>query len=105
MFCYACRTFTHGEGKAEKVFTERGYRNWKHAQDALKHHDNCIVHKNAVLSWESYKNGSSSCTLVDHYLDSNGGDYSTERNGTERNDGLNHGTERFLKLKLATYHC
>ena len=28
-----------------------------------------------------------------------GGDYSTERN-----DGLNHGTERFLKLKLATYH-
>ena len=27
------------------------------------------------------------------------------RNGTERNDGLNHGTERFLKLKLATYHC
>ena len=34
-----------------------------------------------------------------------GRDYSTERNGTERNDGLNHGTERFLKLKLATYHC
>ena len=34
-----------------------------------------------------------------------GGDYSTERNGTERNDGLNYGTERFLKLKLATYHC
>ena len=31
--------------------------------------------------------------------------YGTERNGTERNDGLNHGTERFLKLKLATYHC
>ena len=29
-----------------------------------------------------------------------GGDYSMERN-----DGLNHGTERFLKLKLATYHC
>ena len=27
------------------------------------------------------------------------------RNGTERNDGLNHGTERFLQLKLATYHC
>ena len=25
--------------------------------------------------------------------------------GTERNDGLNHGTEHFLKLKLATYHC
>ena len=37
--------------------------------------------------------------------DLTGGDYSTERNGTERNDGLNHGTERFLKLKLATYHC
>ena len=31
--------------------------------------------------------------------------YGTERNGTERNDGLNYGTERFLKLKLATYHC
>ena len=31
--------------------------------------------------------------------------YGTERNGTERNDGLNHGTERFLKLKLATYRC
>ena len=28
-----------------------------------------------------------------------------ERNGTKRNDGLNYGTERFLKLKLATYHC
>ena len=27
------------------------------------------------------------------------------RNGTERNDGLNHGTEHFHKLKLATYHC
>ena len=31
---------------------------------------------------------------------SSGGVYSTERN-----DGLNHGTERFLKLKLATYNC
>ena len=25
--------------------------------------------------------------------------------GTERIDELNHGTERFLKLKLATHHC
>ena len=24
---------------------------------------------------------------------------------TERNDRLNHGTECFLKLKLAAYHC
>ena len=39
------------------------------------------------------------------FLIYNGGDYSTEWNGTERNDGLNYGTERFLKLKLATYHC
>ena len=30
----------------------------------------------------------------------NGGVYSTERN-----DGLNYGTECFLKLKLAAYHC
>ena len=34
-----------------------------------------------------------------------GGVYSTERNGTERNDGLNCGTECFLRLKLAAYHC
>ena len=27
------------------------------------------------------------------------------RNGTERNDGLNCGTECFLRLKLAAYHC
>ena len=27
------------------------------------------------------------------------------RNGMERNDGLNRGTERFLNLKLAGYHC
>ena len=26
--------------------------------------------------------------------------YGTERNGMERNNGLNHGTEHFLKLKL-----
>ena len=25
--------------------------------------------------------------------------------GTEQNDGLNHGTEHFLQLKLVTYHC
>jgi len=25
--------------------------------------------------------------------------------GTERNDGLNRGTEHFLNLKLAGYHC
>ena len=25
--------------------------------------------------------------------------------GTERNDGLNHETERFLNLKLEGYHC
>ena len=31
--------------------------------------------------------------------------YGTERNGTERNDGLNCGTECFLRLKLAAYHC
>ena len=32
--------------------------------------------------------------------------YGTERNnGTEWNDGLNCGTERLLKLKLAGYHC
>ena len=29
----------------------------------------------------------------------------TEWNGMERNDGLNCGTERFLNLKLAGYHC
>ena len=34
-----------------------------------------------------------------------GGVYSTERNGTERNHGLNYGTERFLKMKPAAYHC
>ena len=27
------------------------------------------------------------------------------RNGTERNDGLNCGTECFLRFKLAAYHC
>ena len=27
------------------------------------------------------------------------------RNGTEWNDGLNYGTECFLKLKLAACHC
>ena len=26
-------------------------------------------------------------------------------NGTEQNDGLNYGTERFPKLKPAAYHC
>ena len=34
-----------------------------------------------------------------------GGVYSTERNGMERKDGPNCGTERFLNLKLAGYHC
>ena len=27
------------------------------------------------------------------------------RNGVEQNDELNRGTERFLNLKLAGYHC
>ena len=31
MFCYPCRFFAVGNKRAEKTFTEYGYRNWKHA--------------------------------------------------------------------------
>ena len=70
MFCYPCRFFAIGNRRAEKTFTEHGYRNWKHARDALKRHDSCVTHKDAMLSWEQYKRDNTNQTSVDHLLDS-----------------------------------
>ena len=70
MFCYPCRFFAIGNRRAEKTFTEHGYRNWKHAQDALKRHDSCVTHKDAMLSWEQYKRDNANQTSVAHLLDS-----------------------------------
>ena len=49
---------------------EYGYRNWKHARDALKRHDSCVTHKDAMLSWEQYKQNNANQTSVAHLLDS-----------------------------------
>jgi len=57
------------------------------------------------MSFSEHSSEAKSLALAEH-----GGVYSTEWNGTEWkgmewNDGLNRGTERFLYLKLAGYHC
>ena len=69
MFCYPCRMFACGQGKAEKAFSELGYRDWKHARDALKCHNKCYVHKTAMLSWNQYLLGRKTGTSVDSLLD------------------------------------
>ena len=45
--------FTASTGEAEEVFTSIGYRNWKYAtgkQGLFKKHNNCHVHKQAMVS-------------------------------------------------------
>ena len=61
----------------------------------------------AAARWNHFlkKTGMVSAKASSKAIAISGGVYSTERNGTERNDGLNCGTERLLKLKLAGYHC
>ena len=59
-FCYPCRVFTTGSGKAEGTFTVTGFRDWKHASGnsgVLHNHDKCSVHRNAVIAWGQYRYG------------------------------------------------
>ena len=69
MFCYPCRMFACGQAKAEKAFSELGYRDWKHAREALKRHNNCCAHKTAMLSWNQYLLGRKTGVSVDSLLD------------------------------------
>ena len=46
------------------------YRDWKHAREVLKCHNDCYVHKTAMLSWDQYLLGRKTGTSVDSLLDS-----------------------------------
>ena len=69
MFFYPCRMIACGQAKAEKAFSELGYRDWKHAREALKRHNNCCAHKTAMVSWNQYLLGRKTGTSVDSLLD------------------------------------
>lgn len=59
-FCHRCKmacslglsTFSHCR---EDAFTRIGFRNWKHALDKFKEHEQSAAHKEAALKWSSYQ--------------------------------------------------
>lgn len=71
-YCYPCRIFTTGTGKAEKTFTVNGFRGWKHAsgkKGVLQVHDKCAIHRGAMLAWEESKRNASHGTSIAHRLE------------------------------------
>ena len=72
IFCYPCRFFALGSGRAEDTFTTIGYKDWKHAtgkNGALIKHDSSITHQAAMSSWCAYKANVQSGTSVVTMLD------------------------------------
>jgi hypothetical protein len=63
--CHRCKmasklhliTFSHSR---EDAFTKTGFKNWKHALDKFKEHQQSATHKEAVLKWSGYL---SSCSV------------------------------------------
>ena len=56
-FCFPCRFFSK-EGRSDKNAFVCGYKNWKRAleKDAgFRKHENSVVHKTSVVSWDSYR--------------------------------------------------
>jgi len=65
-FCHRCKmactlglsTFSHCR---EDAFTRTGFRNWKHALDKFKEHEQSAAHKEAALKWSSYQSSRNVC--------------------------------------------
>ncbi len=57
-FCYPCRLFGRASpGRYADTFTEKGFRNWKHAtgqSGMLSKHDSSHIHKQSMLLWCEY---------------------------------------------------
>ena len=53
-FCFPCRHFSTGSGRAENTFTKERFRDWKHAtsrEGILHRHASCFPHNQAMSSW------------------------------------------------------
>lgn len=73
-FCFACRNFSVGDGRAEETFTKSGYKDWKHAtgkDGILQRHAKCSTHLNAMHAWHTYKKNREHGTSIANSLDSN----------------------------------
>ena len=71
-FCYPCRMYTHGTGRAEPAFTTKGFRDWKHAtghKGALMEHSRSFTHRSAVVSWEQHSLNTKQGTTIERRLD------------------------------------
>ncbi len=70
-FCFVCRHFDVGTGRAEETFTKFGYRDWKHATGkggVLQRHAKCITHLHAVSFWHTYTINKESGTSIANSL-------------------------------------
>ncbi len=66
-FCFPCRHFGVGSGRAEHTFTKEGFRDWKHAtgkEGILQGHASCFAHIQATRSWHDYKQNQEHGTSV-----------------------------------------
>ena len=72
-YCYPCRHFSIGTGRAETTFTKSGFCDWKHAlgkAGAIIVHNKSITHKQATISWKEFTKNTTKHTSIADRLDS-----------------------------------
>ena len=73
IYCYACRFFSTGTGRAEATFTKIGFSDWKHAlgkSGAVTVHDKSLSHKKSIISWKEFTKNVERGTSVVNQIDS-----------------------------------
>ena len=73
VFCYPCRLFNTNHGRSHDIFTQVGFRNWKHASGknwVLNGHNKCSSHIQAMTAWSQYKLNASQHTSIAERMDS-----------------------------------
>ena len=72
-FCFPCRHFSMGTGRAETAFTIDGFKDWKHAtgkDGILPRHASCSTHTAAIQAWHDFTVNEEHGTSVANRLDS-----------------------------------
>lgn len=66
-YCYPCRLFTSEHSRQWETFTRNGFNDWKHAlgkDGIISGHDQCKIHKGAMVAWQQYVNNKAKGTSI-----------------------------------------
>ena len=71
-YCYACRHYSTGTGRAEHTFTETGFSCWKNGVQAFKKQDLSQDHLLSITRWETLRKQKNNQSLnIENMIDPN----------------------------------